>query len=180
MSNFLLCEAGPEHNLAIRTMIMKILNEEYAMGLRLAELPDLIDVYDTYCSDGPGNFWIALNNGLVCGCIGLMFLGRGDFELRRMYVEEGARGHGLAQRLLDVLFDWSAANGVESIYLETNHRWHAAHHIYEKNGFTAVGKDELPREFPIVRVATGFYRLQLVRPVSALTTRPRRVKAHDL
>lgn len=163
MSDLLLCQARPEHNLAIRTLIMNILNEEYTMALRLEELPDLIDVYETYRGNGLGNFWVALAHGRVCGCIGLMHLGRRDFELRRMYVEAAVRGRGLAQRLLDVLFDWSAANGVQSIYLETNHRWHAAHHLYEKNGFTAVGKEDLPREFPVVRVATGFYRLQLGR-----------------
>ena len=141
---------------------MKILNEEYTMDLGLTELPDLVDVYETYCGSGLGNFWVALENGRVCGCIGILHLGRRDFELRRMYVEKVARGRGLAQRLLDVLFDWSAANGVRSIYLETNGRWHAAHHLYEKNGFTPVAKEELPREFPIVRVATGFYRLQPV------------------
>jgi GNAT superfamily N-acetyltransferase len=157
MSDFLLCEAGPEHNLAVRSLVMKILNEEYAMALRLAELPDLVDVHDTYCGNGLGNFWVALQDGRVRGCIGLMYLGRSDFELRRMYVEAQARGHGLAQRLLDTLFAWSAANGVEAIYLETNHRWHAAHHIYEKNGFTPARKEDLPREFPVVRVADGFY-----------------------
>jgi GNAT superfamily N-acetyltransferase len=158
---FTLIAATPAHNLAVRSLVMKILNEEYAMALRLAELPDLVDVYDTYCANGLGNFWVASQGGVVRGCIGLMHLGRGDFELRRMYVEAGARGHGLAQRLLDTLLAWSVANGVKSIYLETNHRWKAAHHIYEKNGFLPVRKEELPREFPVVRVADGFYRLQL-------------------
>jgi N-acetylglutamate synthase-like GNAT family acetyltransferase len=161
MSQFLLREATAEDNAAVRTLIMTILNEEYAMGLRLAELPDLVDVHDSYCGNGLGNFWVALKDGRVCGCIGLMYLGRGDFELRRMYVDAQARGHGIAQRLLDTLLDWAADNGVESIYLETNQRWHAAHHIYEKNGFQPVNKNALPPEFPIVRVATGFYRLRL-------------------
>lgn len=161
MSDFLLCEAGREHNLAVRSLVMKILNEEYMMALSLAELPDLVDVYESYCASGLGKFWVALENGRVCGCIGLMHLGRGDFELRRMYVETQARGRGLAQRLLDKVLTWSEVSGVESIYLETNQRWLAAHHIYEKNGFRPVLKEELPREFPVVRVATGFYRLRL-------------------
>ena len=161
MSAFELRQASPAHNLAVRSLVMKILNEEYAMALRLAELPDLVDVYDTYCASGLGNFWVAEQDGTVRGCIGLMYLGRGNFELRRMYVEASARGHGLAQRLLDILLEWARANGVDWIYLETNHRWHAAHHIYEKNGFVPLPKEELPREFPVVRVADGFYRLQL-------------------
>ena len=115
MSDFLLCDARREHNREVRSLVMKILNEEFAMALRLAELPDLVDVYDSYCAKGLDKFWVALENGRVCGCLGLMHLGRGDFELRRMYVEAQARGRGLAQRLLDTVLAWSAANGVESI-----------------------------------------------------------------
>jgi N-acetylglutamate synthase-like GNAT family acetyltransferase len=165
MNAHVLREAGPEHNLAIRALILRILNEEYAMALTLAELPDLVDVYDTYRVSGGGNFWIAEEDGRVIGCIGLMRLDGADFELRRMYVEARARGRGLAQGLLDVLFGWAARHGVEALYLETNEQWHAAHHIYEKNGFVPVTQAELPPGFPIVRVATGFYRLRLPSPV---------------
>jgi N-acetylglutamate synthase-like GNAT family acetyltransferase len=161
MSKFELRPARPADNGAIRELILTILNDEYAMALTLAELPDLVDVYATYCSAGRGQFWIAQQDGKVRGCIGLMRLGRRDFELRRMYVQAAARGQGMAQRLLEVLLDWSKRNAVDAIYLETNEQWHAAHHLYEKNGFAAIAQSELPPEFPVVRVATGFYRLQV-------------------
>ena len=61
------------------------------------------------------------------------------------------------QRLLETLFEWSARSGVAHLWLETNEAWHAAHHIYEKHGFRPVSRDSLPPEFPVVRVATGFY-----------------------
>ncbi|MGH8051277.1 MAG: hypothetical protein ACREPB_11510 [Arenimonas sp.] len=67
----------------------------------------------------------------------------------------------MAQRLLDTVLAWSTVNGVESIYLKTNQRRHAAHHIYEKNEFQPVLKEELPREFPVVRVTTSFYQRRL-------------------
>jgi N-acetylglutamate synthase-like GNAT family acetyltransferase len=161
MSEFELVEAKPAHSLPVRSLIMQILNEEYALSVRLSELPDLVNVYESYCRTGPGNFWVALRNERVCGCIGLMHVGRGDFELQRMYVEASARGHGLGQKLLDILLTWAIENGVKSIYLETNHRWHAARHIYEKNGFLPVSKEDLPPEFRVVRAANGFYRLPL-------------------
>ena len=161
MSGFELTEANSTHSHAVRNMVMSILNEEYGMSVRLSELPDLVDVYESYFGSGLGNFWVALCDGRVCGCIGLIHLGRGDFELQRMYVEARARGHGLGQKLLDVVLAWAIANGVHSIYLETNHRWHAAQHIYERNGFRPVPKDELPSEFRVVRAVNGFYRLQL-------------------
>lgn len=161
MSEFVLAEAKPGHSLPVRSLVMNILNEEHGMSVRMSELPDLVDVYESYCRSGLGNFWVALRDSRVCGCIGLIKLGRGDFELQRMYVEASARGHGLGQKLLDVLMAWAIPNGVNSIYLETNHRWHAAQHIYEKNGFLPVAKEELPPEFRVVRVANGFYRLPL-------------------
>ena len=161
MSAIAIREAGPGHNLAIRGLILRILNQEYAMALTLDELPDLMDVHDTYCVRGDGNFWVALEEGRVVGCIGLMRLCGGDFELRRMYVQAQARGRGLAQQLLDVLLGWSAGRGVDALYLETNEQWHAARHLYEKNGFQPVAQAALPPGFPVVRVATGFYRLTL-------------------
>ena len=161
MNSFELRQATPDDNDAIRDLTLTILNEEYAMALTLAELPDLVDVYATYCSPGRGQFWVAQQAGQVRGCIGLMRLGRRDFELRRMYVQAAARGQGMAQRLLEVALDWSKQNGVGAIFLETNEQWHAAHHIYEKSGFEPITQAQLPPEFPVVRVATGFYRLQV-------------------
>ena len=75
-----------------------------------------------------------------------------------MYVRADYRGLGIAQRLLALLTAWSATSGVRCLYLETNAAWVAAHHIYEKHGFVEVSRSDLPPEFPVVRVATGFFR----------------------
>jgi GNAT superfamily N-acetyltransferase len=154
-------ELGPGESVAAQKLILRILNGEYAMAFTLAELPDLVDIHGTYRSSGAGNFWVASIDGIVAGCIGVLRLADDDFELRRMYVDPAFRGRQIAQRLLDLLLDWSAANGVGHLYLETNEQWKAAHHIYEKHGFTVVGRDCLPPTFPVVRVATGFYRLRI-------------------
>jgi N-acetylglutamate synthase-like GNAT family acetyltransferase len=166
MSPATLREARPADDLAIRALILRILNEEYAMALTLEELPDLVDVYETYCIHGGGQFWVAEQAGRVVGCIGLMRLGRRDYELRRMYVEAAARGQGLAQRLLDRAHDWARRHAVRALYLETNEQWHAAQHLYAKNGYAPIAQSALPPEFPIVRVATGFYRLDLAPPAA--------------
>ena len=161
MSGFEIAEAKPAHGPAVRSLVMSIVNDEHGMSVRSSELPDLDDVYGSYCRSGLGRFWVALRDERVCGCIGLIHLGRGDFELQRMYVDAGARGLGLGQKLLDVLLAWAIAKGAESIYLESNRRWHAAQHIYEKHGFLPVPQRELPPEFRVVRGVNGFYRLVL-------------------
>src|SRR5699024_6890918 len=136
-------------------------NHEYAMALTLDELPDLVDIHASYRASGLGNFWVACAGARVVGCIGLLQLEGGDYELRRMYVDRDFRGRGLAQRLLDVALDWAWTSGVDALYLETNEQWTAAHRIYERNGFVPIGRAELPATFPVVRVATGFYRRPL-------------------
>lgn len=140
-----------------RDLVLDILNGEFLMRLTLEELPDLIDVHRTYRESGAGNFWVASSDGKIVGCIGVLRLAPDHYELRRMYVHSACRGHGIAQRLLEVLFEWSERNGVAHLWLETNEAWHAAHHIYEKHGFEQVSLEQLPPEFPVVRVATGFY-----------------------
>jgi GNAT superfamily N-acetyltransferase len=150
-------ELEPGQSETARDLVMGILNVEYGLGLTLEELPDLIDIHRTYRQSGAGNFWVVSAGENVVGCIGILRLASDHFELRRMYVGAAYRGFGLAQRLLETLFAWCTRNGVEHLWLETNEAWHAAHHIYEKHGFTPVPRDRLPPEFPVVRVATGFY-----------------------
>lgn len=153
----------PDDNQDVKRLILGILNYEYGMSLTLDELPDLIDVYDTYIASGSGQFWVATRDGKILGCIGLLQLNGTDYELCRMYVDPCQRGLGIAQRLLDTAMAWSTARDVSDLYLETNEQWKAAHHIYEKYGFEPVSREQLPANFPVVRVATGFYRLRLYK-----------------
>lgn len=156
-----IAEATPADNLPARALVLDVLNREYAMALTLEELPDLVDIHASYRASGNGNFWVARVDGRLVGCIGLVRLEGRDFELRRMYVDPAFRGQGLAQRLLDIALAWASGRGVGALYLETNERWTAAHRIYERNGFVPIAREALPASFPVVRVATGFYRRQL-------------------
>jgi GNAT superfamily N-acetyltransferase len=161
MPAFTLRELEPRDNDAARDMVLAILNGEYGMALTLEELPDLVDIHRTYRREGEGNYWVASRDGRIVGSIGLLRLSGDDFELRRMYVEGAQRGQGIAQALLDLSLQWARDHGVGALWLETNEQWKAAHHIYEKHGFQPVAQTELPPGFPVVRVATGFYRLGL-------------------
>ena len=107
---------------------------------------------------------LALEDGRIVGSIGVLNLCGNDYELRRMYVDANHRGRGIAQKLVDVLFQWCREHKVAALYLETNEQWKAAHHIYEKNGFETVPRDNLPANFPVVRVATDFYRKVMAPP----------------
>ena len=56
-------------------------------------------------------------------------------EIKRMWVEEAARGRGIARRVLNVLIAQAASAGIEILRLETGVASHAALALYEKTGF---------------------------------------------
>ncbi|AVP98479.1 GNAT family N-acetyltransferase [Ahniella affigens] len=149
----------PDHQ-AVQQLVLDILNIEYQMALSLQDLPDLSDLGTSY-QPPAAQFWVATHHRRVVACIGVMPLGDGDFELRRMYVHQDFRGLGLAQRLLSVSLQWSRDHGVKSLYLETNTQWQAAQYLYGKHGFSRIDRSDLPAKFPVVRIATDFYRLHV-------------------
>jgi putative acetyltransferase len=64
----------------------------------------------------------------------------GDWaEIKRMWVEEAARGRGIAGQILDALMAEAAGAGVEMLRLETGIANHAALALYEKAGFKRRG-----------------------------------------
>jgi putative acetyltransferase len=64
----------------------------------------------------------------------------GDWaEIKRMWVEEAARGQGIAHRILNALVAEAASAGVAMLRLETGVTSHAALALYEKTGFKRRG-----------------------------------------
>jgi putative acetyltransferase len=66
---------------------------------------------------------------------GALVLHDGWAEIKRMWVEEAARGRGIARRVLNVLIGQAASAGIEILRLETGVASHAALALYEKTGF---------------------------------------------
>jgi putative acetyltransferase len=78
--------------------------------------------------------FLARLNGAAVGCGGVAFFA--DFaEVKRMYVREVARGHGVAQALLARIEEEASAAGFSLLRLETGARQVAALRFYERAGF---------------------------------------------
>jgi GNAT superfamily N-acetyltransferase len=84
-------------------------------------------------------FFVVRVDGVPAGCGGVQLFGTAYAELKRMYVRPAFRGHGVARALLDQLADYSRANGVTLLRLETGIHQHAAIRLYERWGFTPCG-----------------------------------------
>jgi putative acetyltransferase len=74
----------------------------------------------------------AEGNALATGAV---VLHDGWAEIKRMWVEEAARGRGIARQILEALIAAADRAGVEMLRLETGVASHAALALYEKTGF---------------------------------------------
>ena len=143
-------------------MVTNIQQNEFGIPIILEEQPDLLDIPGFFLVEN-GNFWLAVIDSRVVGCIALKDIGNGQGALRKMFVDARYRGkqYGVGQRLLDTLLAWAREKGFKEILLGTTDKFLAAHRFYEKNGFSSVPKSSLPQEFPVASVDSIFYCLVL-------------------
>lgn len=72
------------------------------------------------------------------GCGAVKATGPGIGEIKRMWVAPGARGLGIAQRLLDALEAQAVAMGMDTLQLDTNRSLVEARALYLRNGYREI------------------------------------------
>ncbi|MBV4367214.1 GNAT family N-acetyltransferase [Erwinia phyllosphaerae] len=152
----------PRYQAGVRDLILPIQNHEFNIAITAEQQPDLSDIAGFY-QQGSGDFWLALADDRVVGCIGLKDIGQRQAALRKMFVAEGWRGkdRGVANSLLQTLIAHGRKEQLTEIWLGTTAKFLAAHRFYEKNGFSEVAAVALPAAFPLMKVDTKFYHLTL-------------------
>ncbi len=86
--------------------------------------------------DFGGAFWIARGDrGELLGTCGVIPVDEQRFELRKMYLDPRARGHGLGAQLLALAVEWATLHGGQRLVLDTTEAMSAAIAFYERNGF---------------------------------------------
>ena len=111
----------------------------------------------------PGGMWFARHAREVVGVIGLRPLATiaDACEVKRLYVDPGHRGRGVAGALLDALEATAVARGYAVAYLDTRADLHAAIAFYRHRGYVVCERYNDNPE------ATNFMRLQF--PAAAPT-----------
>jgi putative acetyltransferase len=78
------------------------------------------------------------------GCVALIPMSDGVYELSKMAVSPHLRGQGIGRRLLQHAIEQARALGARSLYLASNGKLANAVHLYESMGFRHVAPGTLP------------------------------------
>ena len=114
---------------------MEDMFERYIATIIDGELKQLLEVF----SDAKRNaFWVVERADEIVGCFGIESHGTDDTELRRMYLDKGCRGGGIAQRMLDHAQGELGALGFTRMILSTAEIQRSALGFYRKSGFREV------------------------------------------
>lgn len=101
-----------------------------------SELPGLLAPAKT-ARDWEGRWWVAERDREIIGSVALMPNER-DAELKKLYVTRTARGAGLGNRLVRLAETEALARKAGKIVLWTDIRFHEAHRLYERMGYTRL------------------------------------------
>ncbi len=83
-------------------------------------------------------FFVARVNDMPAGCGGVQIFGPEYGELKRMYAQPAQRGIGLGRALMEHLMQYTRAQGVPLLRLETGVHQTAAIALYERAGFIRI------------------------------------------
>ena len=85
-----------------------------------------------------GRMWVVELDGVVRACVGLKPLEAGVAELKSLYVAAPARRRGVGERLTRLVEAEARRLGCTRIELWSDTRFAAAHHLYERLGYTRL------------------------------------------
>lgn len=132
-------EFAPAHAAAF-----KALNEAWIGKYFTVEAKDreVLDDPQGKILDRGGRIFMALKDGQPVGCVALLKMADGGYEVAKMTVSEDLRGSGLGKVLMQRCIDAGAEMGATRLYLETNSSLGPALGLYRAMGFHDLAPTE--------------------------------------
>jgi ribosomal protein S18 acetylase RimI-like enzyme len=137
-------EFRPEHAPAFKALNEAWISKYFTLEPKDREV--LNDPQGKILSQG-GRIFMALQDGRAVGCVALLKMADGGYEVAKMTVSETLRGSGLGRMLMQRCIEAGAQDGVPRLYLETNSGLAPALALYRAAGF----RDLAPAETEYVR-----------------------------
>jgi len=131
--NFEIRTAKDSDAKALSSLIDSCFAEYEGCVLDLAGIDKPLLAISSHVKKLNGEFWVAENAGVIVGSVGYI-IENGKMELIKLYVNKAFRRKGLASKLLNLVLDASASNGLE-VDLWSDTRFKEAHAFYCHHGF---------------------------------------------
>lgn len=134
--------AAPADAIAFRE-----LNEEWItrhFALEAKDIETLGDPQTAILNKGGHVFMVHAGQDAV-GCVALIAMGDGVYELSKMAVSPKLRGQGIGRRLLEYSIAQARSIGARSLFLGSSTKLKNAVHLYESVGFRHVPPAALPQ-----------------------------------
>ena len=123
-------------------LTVKILLEEYWNSLGFDRgtfgFGDELDSLPGAFARPQGRLAMAFLSGRAVACVAMRPLDVNSCEMKRLFVRPSARGHGIAQTLLDWLVSEARSEGYSRMLADTLPRMEAALRLYKQFGFTRI------------------------------------------
>jgi putative acetyltransferase len=134
-------EFAPEHAAAFKALNEAWISKHFALEAKDREVLD--DPQGKILEKG-GRIFMALQDGEAVGCVALLKMPDGGYEVAKMTVSETLRGAGLGRTLMQRCIDAGAADNAPRLYLETNSSLAPALGLYRAMGFVDLPPAETP------------------------------------
>ncbi len=124
----------------------RTLNEEWIsfhFTLEPKDLETLSDPENAILLKG-GHIFMVHSGDEPVGCVALIPMGEGVYELSKMAISPLMRGRGLGRQLLQYAIAQARLIGARSLFLGSSTKLPAAVHLYESEGFRHVQPEALP------------------------------------
>jgi len=132
-------EFAPEHAEAFSTLNEAWISKYFTLEAKDREV--LADPQGKILAKG-GRIFMALEAGQAVGCVALLKMADGGYEVAKMTVSETLRGSGLGRLLMQRCIEAGAQDGVPRLYLETNSGLAPALALYRATGFQHLAPAE--------------------------------------
>jgi len=125
-------EFEPQHGLAFKARNEAWISKYFVLEAKDREVLD--DPQGKILAKG-GRIFMAMQDGAAVGCVALLKMADGGYEVAKMTVSETLRGSGLGRLLMERCIAAGAEDGVPRLYLETNSSLGPALALYRATGF---------------------------------------------
>lgn len=143
---------------------MEALFEQYIAATIEGELSRLLDIFSQARRNA---FWVvatANDSRQIVATFGIECHSDDTTELRRIYIDAGWRGCGLAQRMLRTAEDMARERGFSRMIVSTADIQRAAFRFYTKSGFKRL-KSEIAQAMTVKQAGGGLLRHYFEKPL---------------